>query len=456
MSQKDSDIDIESSPTHANYVYDIKKDDMPGAPTSPAPAPQVDHRGQGIDEKRGGSSGTPPQQGLFAEEGLRSSVLPLDNWQAEIRSEREAVIPAFQGDRAKPSGSNTHVCIHDCQPDGCLMQAYSGTPKHSLQAPQLATRLDLRRILQARQDISRVFLDTPAFDCIALGGLLGCEIVIKLETANPIGCFKGRGSDVVISRLARSLGPKAVVCASAGNLGQALAYSGRKHGIGVTVVASASANATKIDCIRKLGAAVELVAGDFDAARERAREIADNSDAFLVEDSENIDTCEGAGTIGLELLDRSEPIDAVLLALGGGALATGVGHVFKTLSPATEVVCVQPKGAPAMAMSWRSRSIVTTDHTNTIADGVACRFPNPAVLADLLVIADHIPLVEEESIVAGMRMLYRHAGLVVEPSAALGVAAILEDPFRYSGKRVAVVICGSNVLSEEFSAWMQD
>ena len=108
-----------------------------------------------------------------------------------------------------------------------------------------------------------------------------------------------------------------------------------------------------------------------------------------------------------------------------------------------------------MAMSWRARSIVTTDRTDTIADGVAGRFPIPAVLGDLLAIADQVPLVEEESIVAGMRMLYRHAALVVEPSAALGVAAILEDPMRYRGKRVAVVICGSNVLSDLFSAWMQ-
>lgn len=459
MSQKDSYFlhtrDVDPSPTHDHDVNEIEKDHVVGAQASPASAPQVEYRGQGIEEERGGSSRTPPHQGLPAGECTSSSIRPLANWRLEMRPEQEAMIAALRGDGSQISRYNTYGCKLDCQPDGCLMQAYSKTPTDPLRAPQPATRLDLGRILQARQDISRVFLDTPQFECIALGGLLDCEIVIKLETANPIGCFKGRGTEVVMSRLARSLGPKAIVCASAGNLGQALAYSGRKHGIGVTVVASKSANTAKIDRIRKLGAAVELVAGDFDAARERAREIVASSDAFLVEDSENLDTCEGAGTIVLELLDGSEPIDTVLLALGGGALAAGVGHVFKTLSPATEVVCVQPKGAPAMAMSWRARSIVTTEHTDTIADGVASRFPNPAVLTDLLAIADHIPLVEEESIVAGMRMLYRHAALVVEPSAALGVAAILEDPLRYRGKRVALVICGSNVLPEAFSAWMQ-
>ena len=340
--------------------------------------------------------------------------------------------------------------------DDCLMQPVGERRAAYSEAKQPETRLDLGRILKTREQISRVFRDTPQFDCPALGNLLGCEVVIKLETANPIRCFKGRGTEVVMSRLARSPGPEVAVCASAGNLGQALAYSGRARGIGVTVVAGTSANAAKIDPIRRLGAAVELVEGDIEDARRRAREIAASGKALLVEDSENLDTCEGAGSIGLELVEGLDRIDTILLALGGGALATGVGHVFKCLSPATEVVCIQPRGAPAMALSWRARSVVTTDCTDTIADGVAGRFPIAAVLHDLLAVADHVPLVEEASIKAGMRLLHRHAGLVVEPSAALGVAAILEDPSRYRSKRVVTVICGSNVLPEAFSAWTQD
>jgi len=323
------------------------------------------------------------------------------------------------------------------------------------EAVRLNTRLDLERIRSAREYISPMFRDTPQFACPSLGQLLGCDLVIKLETANPIRCFKGRGIEVVLSRLVLSNDQRPAICASAGNLGQALAYSGRTRGIDVTVIAGKNANASKIDRIRSLGATVELVEGDIEDARRRARGIAAGGAAFLVEDSENLDTCEGAGTIGLELLDGFERIDAILLALGGGALATGVGHVFKALTPATDVVCIQPTGAPAMALSWRARSIVNTDHTDTIADGVAGRFPIPEVLKDLLVVADHIPLVDEASIVAAMRMLYRHAGLVVEPSAALGVAAILEDPSRYRGKRVVTVICGSNVPPDAFVQWMQ-
>jgi threonine dehydratase len=181
-----------------------------------------------------------------------------------------------------------------------------------------------------------------------------------------------------------------------------------------------------------------------------ARQIADAEGAFLVEDSDNLDTCEGAGTIGLELIENGGPLDAVIIALGGGAMATGVGHVFKCLAPKVEVVCVQPRGAPAMALSWRAKSVVETDRVDTIADGVAGRCPIPAVLDDLIAVADHVPLDEEQSIIAGMQMLYRHAGLIVEPSAALGVAAIMEDRPRYRNKRVATIICGSNVNPTDF------
>jgi threonine dehydratase len=258
-----------------------------------------------------------------------------------------------------------------------------------------------------------------------------------------------------MARLADSPNLKAAICASAGNLGQALAYSGQRRGISTTVVASTSANPYKLERVRALGAAVRIVDGDIEDARDLARQIADSEGAFLVEDSENLDTCEGAGTIGIELVEGVSPLDAVLVSLGGGAMATGVGYVFKCLAPEVEIVGVQPKGAPAMALSWRARSVVETDRVDTIADGVAGRFPIPAVLNDLLIVADHVALVEEDSIVEGMRLLYRHAGLVVEPSAALGVAAILEDRSRYRGKRVVTIICGANVIPVDFERWVR-
>lgn len=327
------------------------------------------------------------------------------------------------------------------------------------------TRLDTARIRAARRVIDPVFLDSPLYRCEALEPVLGCAVSIKLETANPVRSFKARGTEVIASLLAGN-GSPAAVCASAGNLGQALAWSGRGRGLDVTVVASRFATRAKLDRIRALDARLELVDGDHETARERAAAIARYDGIRLVEDSLDIETCEGAATIGLELLEPvklAEPVeladttpsfDAVLIALGGGALATGVGHVMKALAPEVEVICVQPLGAPAMTHSWRGRRVVTTDSTHTIADGVAGRRPIPAVLDDLLLVADDAVLVQEASIIAGMRMLLDHAGLVVEPSAALGIAAILEDRDRFAGRHVVTIVCGSNVDMDTYHRWV--
>src|SRR6266404_4269424 len=239
------------------------------------------------------------------------------------------------------------------------------------------TRLDIARIRAARQVIDPIFLDTSLYRCEALEPGLGCAVSIKLETANPVRSFKARGTEVVASLLAGS-GSRAVVCASAGNLGQALAWSGRGRGLDVTVVASRFAPAAKLDRIRALDARLELVDGVFDVARERAAAVARYHGIRLVEDSLDIETCEGAATIGLELAGTAASFDAILIALGGGALATGVGHVVKARAPGVEVICIQPLGAPAMTHSWRQRRVVTTDSTSTIADGVAGRRPIPA------------------------------------------------------------------------------
>jgi threonine dehydratase len=315
------------------------------------------------------------------------------------------------------------------------------------------TRLDTARVRAARQVINPLFLDTPLFRCEALEPSLGCTVSVKLETANPVRSFKGRGTEVVASLLADS-GSRAVVCASAGNLGQALAWSGRGRGIDVTVVASRFAPAVKLDRIRALGAKLELVDGDHELARERAAAIARHDGIRLLEDSLDLETCEGAATIGLELLNAAPSFDAVLVALGGGALATGVGHVLKASAPEVEVICVQPLGAPALTQSWRQRRIVTTERTDTIADGVAGRFPIPEVLDDLLVTADDAVLVQEASIIAGMQVLLDDAGLVVEPSAALGIAAILEDRDRFAGRHVVTIVCGSNVDLNAYRRWV--
>lgn len=315
----------------------------------------------------------------------------------------------------------------------------------------MSVRLQLDRIRAATDVIDPAFLDTPALPCAPLGRALGCELTLKIETLNPVRSFKGRGTETVTARVEDAT---QVVCASAGNLGQALAYSGARHGLDVTVVAASTANPLKLEQIADLGADVVLEGEDIEDARILARELAERDGAYLVEDSLDLATCEGAGTIGLELVRDDPELDVVLVALGGGALASGVGGALRSLADDATVIGIQPLGAPAMALSWRQRTVVETDRIDTIADGVAGRCPIPEVLDDLLVVMDDVVLVEEDSIKVGMRMLFEHAGLVVEPSASLGVAAILEAPERFAGRRVTTILCGSNVVPADFARWV--
>ncbi len=314
-------------------------------------------------------------------------------------------------------------------------------------------RLQLDQVRDAVNAIDPVFLDTPALPCAPLGQVLGCSVTLKVETLNPVRSFKGRGTET-LAGAARRKGTSRVVCASAGNLGQAMAYSGARRGLEVTVVAARTANTLKLRQIAAFGATVRLEGEDIEDARLLAREIADADAAYLVEDSLDLATCEGAATIGLELVRDDPRLDVVLVALGGGAMASGVGYAVGSLAGHVEVIGIQPLGAPAMALSWRRGTVVETDRIETIADGVAGRCPIPEVLDDLLVVLQDVVLVREGSIKAGMRALHEHAGLVVEPSAALGIAAVLEDPDRFAGRRVTTILCGSNVDPPDFARWV--
>ena len=272
---------------------------------------------------------------------------------------------------------------------------------------------------------------------------------------NPVRCFKGRGVGVVLANLEEAGSQKSVVCASAGNLGQALAYCGSNRGFGVTVAASSAANALKIERMKALGATVVLVEGQIEEALEAAIAHSRNTGAFVVEDSKNIDTCEGAGTIGLELAKLPFSLDSVLISLGAGAMATGTGFALKAFSPDTKVLSVQPQNAPALSRSYLAGEAIESGSPNTIADGVAGRYTVPDVLADMLEIVDDALLVEEDSIIEGMRLLYKHSGLVVEPAAALGVASILENLDHFRGQTVATILCGSNVAPKDFENWVR-
>lgn len=308
-------------------------------------------------------------------------------------------------------------------------------------------RLSLENIKASVGLIDEVFLNTPQFISPGLSQIFDLQLTAKIETINPVRCFKGRGSEVLVSK---SEGYDHLICASAGNFGQAMAFSGRKRGIEITVHASTSINPFKLEMMRLLGANVALSGKDFDSAKSAAKEHAKKVNARFVEDTIDIETMEGPGTIGLELLNLPYEIEVLFIALGDGAMFTGISRVMKAYSPKTKVVAIQSEGAPALIESIRKKEYVSYDTTNTIADGIAVRLPMKQAIADLEHLVDDTILVRDESIKSGMRLIHQHLGIVSEPSAAVGLAALIENKAKYKGKSVATIICGSNTSLQEF------
>ncbi len=300
-------------------------------------------------------------------------------------------------------------------------------------------RFSLQDVEQAWEKIDPVFLESPQFECEPLSEILGAKILLKVETLNPIRSFKGRGADLLVQQYHSPL-----VCASAGNFGQAIAYSARKRGLPVTVFASVQANEYKVARMRALGAEVYLRGDDFDEAKEEARQWALTNNHRFVEDSRDVETAIGAGTIGLELIRAKTGLDVLLVPVGNGALINGIGRVFKDSGVPTRVVGVQSMGASAMLESWRARRKITHTTINTIADGIGVRLPVDEALEDMYPVMDDGMLVSEENIIRAMKLLFQTAGIVVEPSGAVAIAALLEK-HSFKSLKVGVILCGSNL-----------
>jgi threonine dehydratase len=312
-------------------------------------------------------------------------------------------------------------------------------------------RLSIDNVKEATQVIDPVFLNSPQFISDTLSELFSLTLVVKLETSNPVRCFKGRGAEVFVSK---ALPDTHFVCASAGNFGQAMAYSCKKRKLQLTVYASKNANPFKLDRMKSLGATIVQFGEDFDCAKLEAKRISKELNATFIEDSQNIESLEGAATIGLELLKFPAKIDIVLIALGNGALFNGIARVIKYYSPKTKIIAIQAEGASAMVDSWRTSSIVNYETSNTIADGIAVRLPIPQALKDMTGLVDEALLVNDNSIINGMKLIHQHLGIVSEPSGAVGIAAILENPIYFKNQTIATVICGGNLTTQQLKLWL--
>ncbi|WP_244447054.1 threonine/serine dehydratase [Hoeflea sp. BAL378] len=322
--------------------------------------------------------------------------------------------------------------------------------------PHPAHRLKLGNIRRAIEVIDPVFLSSPQYGCEAVSEAIGCALTLKLETANPIRSFKGRGASFLIAeRLRRGeIGGRALVGASAGNWGQALAYACRSRGLPLILYAATRANPLKVERMRALGAEVRLAGDDFDAAKQAAEAFAAETGAMMLADGLDPEASEGAGTIALELMAGPTPPDCIVVPLGNGAMLTGIARWAKAVKPAVEIIGVQATGADAMEKSWRTGTLVFPPTVATIADGIGVRVPIAEAVEDMKGLVDDVHLVEDAALIEAMRLFHGRAGLVAEPSGAAGLAAILSRPELFRGRRVATILCGGNLTAEQMRTWL--
>ena len=278
------------------------------------------------------------------------------------------------------------------------------------------------------------------------------RLVLKVETVNPIRSFKGRGTDFLISSL--PAGSPTLVCASAGNFGQGMAYSARKRSLPLVVFAAETANRLKMDRMRELGADVRLAGHDFDEAKQHARAFANDTGARFIEDGRDPAIAEGAGTIAVELGRWPHAFDFALVPLGNGALLAGIGTWMKANSPATRRIGVCATGAPSMALSLQHGVPESTESVATIADGIAVRVPVPEALADLAGVVDEVLLVDDQAMIDAIRLVFRQHGLVVEPAGVAGLAAAITFRDRFQGASVVTPLCGGNLTAEQIRDWL--
>ena len=311
--------------------------------------------------------------------------------------------------------------------------------------------LEPAAIRAAHDRIDPVFTGSPQYVHEGLTRRLGVPVIVKVETANPIRSFKGRGTWTAVAGLAGEgrIGPdRPIVCASAGNFGQGVAYAARALGIPAVVFTSVHANRGKIARMRLLGAEVISVGEDFDTARGASEAYVAEHGAELLVDGDDPRISTGAGTLALELTDAVArghlPAPAVVsVPVGNGALINGVGAWLRAELPACRVLGVQAEGAAAMTLSFRAGRPIDTDAAATYADGIASRVAIPRAVELMPGRVDEMRLVSETALHETQAELTEELGITVEGAAAASWAGLLAGE-RPAGPAV-VIVTGSNV-----------
>ncbi|TRO48392.1 pyridoxal-phosphate dependent enzyme [Candidatus Bathyarchaeota archaeon] len=309
--------------------------------------------------------------------------------------------------------------------------------------------MELRDIYRASGRISGHARETPLDGSPFLGDLSGGEVRLKLENQQLTGSFKVRGALNKMLKLSPRERARGVVTASAGNHAQGIGYAARILGVESTIVVPSNTPMIKREAIQRYGVTLIVHGDEYMEAETYARELERDRGLVFASAYNDIDIVAGQGTVGLEVAYAWPEIDVALVPVGGGGLISGVGCALKGVNEGVEVVGVQSVASPVMYESMRRGHIVEMELDDSVAEGLHGGIEEGSVTFDLCRrYVDEIILVQEETILEAMGRLLKHQHQVVEGAGAVGAAAIMEDPGRFRGRRVGVVVSGGNVEAD--------
>ncbi len=305
---------------------------------------------------------------------------------------------------------------------------------------------------RAAEIVHSILPATPQIRWPLLCQRVEAEVWVKQENHTPIGAFKIRGALFYISELRRKNPEvKGVIAATRGNFGQSVAFAGANSGLKTVIVVPHGNSKEKNSAMRALGAEVIEFGNDFQDAWEHAAHLAQESQLHFV-DSFSLELVQGVASYALELFRSVPNLDYAYVPIGMGSGICGTIAARNALGLKTRIVGVVSSGAPAYALSFQAGKPVSTSAVNTLADGMACRVPNPIAVDIINQNVDRVVMVSDSEIMEAMKLYFSATHNVAEGAAAAPLAALLQEQKIIRNKRVALIHSGSNIDSDLFAS----
>lgn len=303
--------------------------------------------------------------------------------------------------------------------------------------------LDISEVFRAREVLKEVANETRIIGPTKLADY--CQVYLKPENMQLTGSFKLRGAYYKISQLSEEEKSRGVIACSAGNHAQGVALGATHNGIKSVICLPAGAPLSKVEATKGYGAEVCLVPGVYDDAYRRAIELRDEKGYTFVHPFDDPLVIAGQGTIGAEILEQMEELDAVVVPIGGGGLISGVAFVIKTLRPDIKVYGVQAEGAPSMKLAIEKNERICLDKVGTIADGISVKEPGALTFEMVKKYVDEVVTVSDNEIAAAILALLEKQKMVAEGAGAVAVAAVMAHKLPLEGKKVCCLVSGGNI-----------